>query len=310
MGSLAAEPIAARTVDVDADAEATALGRDGSPESLAPVELGDLPLRVGTSATIYDPTPPTRVQLAIPARCTSGAVLRFRGRPELALTQEQSLVLEPGTHEYHLACRGDARPAPAEPWQGTLRVVRNAGTRPLPRSAPTNTIDADGRDYTVLFQNLPPVLEVLWPDAPRARSYTLHIQAENGPPTSVQLSTPRHVLAAGALREGRHKLQFEAAGGKRSLKTAVALHFDNASPMASLRAPPSAGFEAAGSVHVAGVALPGAEVSVLGQRLSLDAQQRFAGDVTLPPGTRSMAVRIDHPRTGTRYYVRHMRSEP
>ena len=304
IGSLAAEPI------MPLPLAAAVPSVEVVPESLAPAQLGDLPLRAGTSATIYDPTPPSRVQLAIPARCSAGAVLRFRGRSELAVTAEQSLVLEPGAHEYQLACSGDARSAAADTWRGTLRVVRNAGTRPLPRSAPTNTIDADGRDYTVLFQNIPPVLEVLWPDAPKAHGYTLHIQSGGAPLVHVELATPRHVFAAGALPEGRHELQFEAVGGKKSRKTALALHFDNASPMASLRAPPSVGFESTPSVHVAGVALPGAEVSVLGQRLSLDAQQRFAGDVTLPPGTRSLAVRIDHPRTGTRYYVRHRRSEP
>jgi hypothetical protein len=289
-------------------------------ERLAPLELGDLELRPGTSATIYDPEPPSRVHLLIPDRCSAGARLAVRGEPELTLTPTQALLLAAGTHDYRLLCLDtDLTPdttTGAQEWRGTLRVIKNPGTAQLPRSAPTNSIDVDGRAYTVLFQNLPPVLEVKWPAAPTASGYTLRVQLEAGAPLILSLDSPMHVFAPGALPEGRHQLQFATQPSKAgvkplsSRKTTLDLRFDNASPMASLRAPAVAGFDATTSVHVAGLALPDAQVSVLGQRFALDAQQRFAGDVTLPAGTRTIAVRIHHPRTGTRYYVRRVRPAP
>ena len=70
------------------------------------------------------------------------------------------------------------------------------------------------------------------------------------------------------------------------------------------------GFEPGPTVHVAGIALPGSQVSVAGQQFALDAQQRFAGDVPLPSGVHAIAVRIQHPRTGVRYFVRRVRAAP
>jgi hypothetical protein len=148
-----------------------------------------------------------------------------------------------------------------------------------------------------------------WPHAPEANAYALTAELDTGRELQVALKSPVHVFAAGTLPEGRHKLRFTAdrPGAPRSKQTTVELRFDNASPSASLRAPPVAGFEPGSTVHVAGIALPGSQVSVLGQRFALDGQQRFAGDVAVPAGTRAIAVRIQHPRSGTRYYIRRAR---
>jgi hypothetical protein len=271
---------------------------------------GDLELGAGASAVVYDPTPPSRIQFRSPERCTLGAMLSLGGdASQFALAPAQVLSLPAGTHEYRIACKDAAGKLASPQWHGMLRIVRNPGTAPLPRTAPRNAIDADGRTYTVLFQNLLPVLEVRWPAAPSGRAYTLSVQLESGRTLALELQRPDHVFAAGTLPEGRHQLRF-AAGQVQSRPTTIDLRFDNASPMASLRAPAVTGFEPGARVHVAGLALPGADVSLLGQHLPLDAQQRFAGDVTLPAGTQAIAVRIHHPRSGTRYYVRRVRASP
>jgi hypothetical protein len=272
----------------------------------------DMTLALGSSVAIYDPKPPSAVSIDAQAVCPSGALLSLRGRAPVRVVDHETLLFSAGAHDYKLVCLGEhGQPGPIQ-LRGTLHVVRNPGTMQLPRSAPKNSIDTDGRTYTIMFQNLLPMLEVRWPHAPEAKGYSLSVELGSGRELQVASSKPMHVFSAGALPEGRHKLRFTAdrVGSPRSKQTTVELRFDNAAPSASLRAPNVAGFEPGPSVHVAGIALPGSQVSVLGQRLTLDAQQRFAGDVSVPPGTRSIAVRIQHPRSGTRYYIRRVRSSP
>jgi hypothetical protein len=268
---------------------------------------GDVGMPLGASATIYDPSPPTAVHFDLPASCPNGVLWSMRGRPNKPLTATQSLSLGAGVHDYTIACAN----GPGQ-WRGSLRVVRNPGTAQLPRSAPRNTIELDGRTYTILFQNLLPALDVRWPNAPAASRYTLVAELEGGRELKQNSTKPAQVLAAGSLPEGRHQLHFEVADGNapKSRVTTIDLRFDNASPTASLRSPPVTGFSAGDSVQVAGIALPGAQVSVLGERFVLDSQQRFTGDVEIPAGTKAIAVRIQHPRTGTRYYVRRARVTP
>jgi hypothetical protein len=269
----------------------------------------DVVLALGSSIAIFDPKPPSAVTVDARGVCAGGAWLTVRGRAPLRVAERETLLLPVGAHDYKVACLAtNGKPGPTE-LRGTLHVVRNPGTAQLPRSAPKNSIDSDGRTYTIMFQNLLPRLEVRWPHAPEASGYALSVELDSGRELQVALKTPVHVFAAGALPEGRHKLHFtaERPGAPRSKQTTIDLRFDNASPSASLRAPPLAGFEPGPTVHVAGIALPGSQVSVLGQRLALDGQQRFAGDVPVPVGTRSIAVRIQHPRSGTRYYIRRAR---
>ena len=273
---------------------------------------GDVQVPAGGSAVVFDPGPPSLVQIAIPESCRFGASVLVRGHKQpIRLSPGHALSLPGGTHDYQLGCTSESgEPGPSQ-WHGSLRVVKNPGTAQLPRSAPRNTLEADGRSYTVLFQNLLPVLEVRWPGAPEASQYRLLVQLPTGRELSLDLKAPVHVFAAGELPEGRHQLHFEQLPrGARSRQTTIDLRFDNASPAASLKLPPVAGFDPGAAVKIAGIALPGAQVSVLGQRLPLDAQGRFAGDAPVPPGTQAIAVRIQHPRTGVRYYVRRVRSAP
>jgi hypothetical protein len=284
----------------------------GEPESAAeaaPAELSDLELQPGASITIFDPAPPSRIRLSIPASCPHGAGARVR-RKSIALSQTQALLLSAGRHDYQVSCLDEAGEAKSPEWKGSVRVIKNPGTARLPKSAPRNSIDVDGRSYTVLFQNILPVLEVQWPGAPKGNAYVLIARVEGGREQRINLREPRHVFAAGTLPEGRHELSFEAAAAGHSRPTTVTLRFDNASPTASLRLPPVAGFAPIDHVEVAGIALPGAQVSVFGKRLPLDPQGRFAGTVPVAAGISALAVRIHHPRTGTRYYVRRVKSSP
>ena len=294
---------------VDSKLTATDAGEAEAAAEAAPAELSDLEVQPGASITIFDPAPPSRVRFAIPASCQHGARARMGGK-QLPLSQTQAMLLSGGKHDYQVACLDEAGEAKSAEWRGSVRVVKNPGTARLPKSAPRNSIDVDGRSYTVLFQNIPPVLEVRWPSAPQASEYVLIVRLDGGKERRLRLREPRHVFAAGALPEGRHELSFDAAAAGRSRPTTLTLRFDNASPTASLRLPPVAGFAPGDHVEVAGIALPGAQVSVLGKRLPLDPQGRFSGDVPVAQGISALAVRIHHPRTGTRYYVRRVKSSP
>jgi hypothetical protein len=281
---------------------------DAAEVTAAGLDYAEIALRPGNSATIYDPDPPTAVGFNVGELCPQGASLRVgfgkqsksaRGRSLL------SLSLAAGGHDYRIVC-ANADGAHSKVVSGTVWVVRKAGTDKLPRSAPHNAIDLDGRRYTVIFQNLAPTIEAHWPRAPAAQGYALHATLASGKTLSVRTREPSYSFKPGEIPEGENRLYFESdtPSAQRSRETTVVVKFDNAAPTASLRQPPVEGFAPAAGVAVEGVAMPGSSVSVNGQAVTLDAQQRFSAEVPFAQGTRALAIRIDHPRIGTRYYIR------
>jgi hypothetical protein len=191
-------------------------------------------------------------------------------------------------------------------------VLHKSGADSLPRTAPTNSIDLDGRRYTVMFQNLPPAIHADWPKAPKADHYVVHGTLASGKALALTTHEPSYRFGPGEIPEGENHLYFEAAAKDtpRSRETTVVVKFDNAAPTASLRLPAVDGFVRAPSVEVEGVALPSSTVSVNGQALALDAQHRFTGSVPLTAGAHALSVRIDHPRIGVRYYIRRPQGAP
>jgi hypothetical protein len=273
------------------------------------LDYAELTLRAGASATIYDPKPPTAIGFAVEELCPEGAIVRVgagkRARSARG-TAQINLALSAGTHDYRVVCGGaDANRTKAAA-TGTLYIERKSGTDQLPRSAPINDIDLDGRRYTAMFQNLAPAIRVRWPKAPPAARYVLHASLANGKTLALPAGDPALSLAPGEIPEGENRLYFEVAGDgtTRSWETLLVVKFDNAAPTASLRLPPANGFAAGPSVQVEGVALASSTVSVNGQALPLDSQHRFSAAVPLAAGARALAVKIDHPRTGARYYIR------
>jgi hypothetical protein len=189
--------------------------------------------------------------------------------------------------------------------EGTIAIAKDSGAAQLPRRAPHNTIDADGRRYTVLYQNLLPQLTVEWPTAPAGKSFILHVEPEHGDARTVDARTASVKFPAGKLAEGTYNLWFEIPDdpGHRSPKTTLRIDFDNAAPAANIQEP-AAGAPLSGAVTVAGVAVDGAKVSVSGAELPLDAQFRFREQVSAKAGELSLAIRIAHPKHGVHYYLR------
>jgi hypothetical protein len=160
-----------------------------------------------------------------------------------------------------------------------------------------------------MYQNLRPLIDVRWPDAPRAKSYLLKLRRPGGKALVRRNRRPRFLVRPGMLRDGAHTLQVETSGKvrKRSKKTTVEVVFDNAAPTASLKAPPAAGFAPGGRVRIAGVAVSGSRVSVGGRPIELDGHHRFDTEVPVRAGQRGLAVRFQHARHGIRYYLRRAR---
>jgi hypothetical protein len=314
VGSAEVEPARARAA---ADAGTTApseparragAGRRhaaGAPGGTGPA---DVSMPAGESAVIHGRQTPVLVRLRLPPRCRAGGVLVIadsrsrRVRQRVPAIGEAVVRLRPGTHRYRFQCRSKRLAA------GTLTVRQDAGLARLPRVAPTNSIDADGRRYTVLYQNRLPALTLQWPDAPRADGYTLHVEsgarARTWPVAALPLTLP-----SGTLPEGQHRWWFATAdGSKRSPATSLAVRFDNAAVAAQVQSPrdgETAGDD--GNVDVAGVAMEGSTVAVGDSALSVDTQGRFKGRVPAPGADeRSIAIRTEHPRSGVHYYIRRL----
>jgi hypothetical protein len=176
-------------------------------------------------------------------------------------------------------------------------VRRDSGRQALPRRPSRNFVDADGRRYTLLYQNILPIVTFRWPNAPSASSYTLHVGDQTYTATS-----PSHTLESGDVPEGTHRISFEA-GGQRSQVTTLRIGYDNATTAAFIREP-EPGAALSGTAHVSGTCITGCSVSAGGVDLPLDGAQRFSGDVPVPTDLDALAIRITHPRSGVHYYLR------
>jgi hypothetical protein len=161
---------------------------------------------------------------------------------------------------------------------------------------------ADGRTYTVLYQNQLPAVSIRWPNAPTTGSFVLRHKSSSGQ-RSYDTGQPSYGFRSGALPEGRHTFYFEG-GGKVSRQTNVVIRFDNAAPTASLKTPGRVSVKPGGEVSIAGTAQPGWTVDVNGKKLSQDGQQRFSSKAEMPANQRALEVRLTHPQRGTHIYVR------
>jgi hypothetical protein len=199
---------------------------------------------------------------------------------------------------YNLRCVDETGALGKPVARGSVQVLNDAGTRRLPSKAPTSFVEADGRTYTVYYQNQMPEISVRWPNAPNASSYDLLV---DGQPK--RLPKAEHLFRSGDIRDGTHQLSFQA-GDRRSRTTTVEVRFDNAAPKASLTSPIDRGFKPGDTVTIEGVALETWKVSVEGGHISMDADERFTGQVASVAARPDIAVRLAHPRLGVHYYLR------
>ncbi|HUS66952.1 MAG TPA: hypothetical protein VMZ28_20580 [Kofleriaceae bacterium] len=287
------------------------LGRNGSIEVRGrEPDRADFSIAAGLSASIHDPAPPSDLRVRFGAACPGAGVLEVtRGESfgtSLRRVQGEGAAivrLDKGAYRYRVRCIADGRVADAASESGRLRVTRDAGTKPLPRRAPQNTVDADGRRYTVLYQNLLPSITFRWANAPASGSYRLTVAPARGKAITADAKTARHTLAAGKLAEGEYTYWFEG-GGATSKKSVLRIDFDNAAASGYVQSPrPGAAWPGA-TVEVSGGAVEGWKVAAGGKALGLDRQGRFSGMVSRAADENGVAVELSHPTRGVHLYVR------
>jgi len=287
----------------NSDAIRSAPGKaDGFERGLTRV---DLAIAAGESIIIHDPRPPTAIGVLAGERCNGSALLSVdgsRARAEERVGEGRiGVALASGAHHYVVHCLGEGGVRGDKVGQGTISIIPDAGLRRLATSAPLSNLDADGRRYTVLYQSLPPRIAIQWPNAPPAASYLLTVNSPRGTKT-VSASSPHFSFPSGTLVEGQHSFSVQAAG-RRSRDTTVVIRFDNAAPAASIASPADRSFAPGSSVLVSGMAQPGSVVTVGGETLQQDAQNRFSMAISAP-SDQALAIRFAQPQRGVHYYLR------
>jgi len=273
----------------------------GAAVPATPAAEPEVVLQAGEAAVVHDSHGLVVVAIDASRACPGDGRVELEGRaaPSTVLVVARWGA---GGHSYRVRCAsGTVR-------RGRVLVQRNAGTVPLPRSAPAITVRTDGRTYTVVYQSALPSIEVAWPSAPAGR-WALHAASNGGADHVIDTTDAHHTFESGQLGEGRHHLWFASAGSPRGEAAVAAeawvdVRFDNQAPTAFIRAPADGALPASGVVHVEGVALPGWSASVGDQALESDASGRFAGDVPVPAGGRPLVIRVGRSGHGVHYFLR------
>ena len=267
------------------------------PAASSERQRADVTIAAGESATLHAGGSTLNVRLRFDGVCPGDGVIELGPRRRIEGSGFAVVRLRTGKLAYRLRCAGD------QPMRSTvLTLKRDSGNVPLPKRASANTLDADGRRYTVLYQTRPPALLLAWPNAPAgAHDLELHVQGPVGDRT-LHVATTRHVLRSGALAEGAYTWWYMTSDGKSSPKTGLQLRFDNTAPTAQFfrtggEAPP-------GAIAIDGVTVRGNKVSSGGIQLPVDEHGRFRGTLAPLEGDDAVAIRVESARYGVHYYVR------
>lgn len=276
----------------------------------------ELNVSAGESSTIHHPEPPLRVrvayggcpgELALEAQGASAAGVEARVEQRVRGTGGGVLRLGSGQHRYRVLCIVSGQLASEPAQSGVLRVRADAASRPLSASAPQATVEADGRRYTVRYQNLLPSVTLRWPNAPSAPSYMLRIEPEQGDARTQSTAGPIVTMPPGALSEGAYRFTFQA-GAARSPLGRLVIAFDATGRSAHLSAPEDRGVAVGATTTVAGSVIAGAQVTVDGHKLAPDSRGQFSAQLPVSNAWDALAVRVQHPATGIHYYLRRLRT--
>lgn len=263
-------------------------------------------VKAGESFVLHTPEVPASVRFDFSGRCPGDGVIELTGIKQRVRGKDQVSVVIPATSTPYVIRCVDDKGAPGKKIaaRGTVQVMLDAGTRRLPSKAPTSFVETDGRTYTIYYQNQLPEISVGWPNAPQSASYDLFVDGQ-----PMRLTKPEHLFRSGNLRDGSHQLSFQAQD-RRSRTTVVEVRFDNAAPKASLVSPIDRAFKPGDTVTIEGVALETWKVSVEGGSVTMNADERFVGEVSTKADRPDIAVRLAHPRLGVHYYLRRAAGSP
>ncbi len=255
----------------------------------------------GESPVIHGPVTPLPVRVRFPDTCTGGGsveiakdagfkrvVARSGGRGPGA-----NVLLPAGVFSYRVRC-GDANAT-----TGTVRLTRDTGRASLPKAAARTQVEADGREYTILYENLLPEITLSWRGAPPG-AVAFNVKSRHGAARRFPGASSKVTLRPGQLGEGRYEFWAESTTTKRrSDTTHIVIDFNNAAASASIESVDVAG----GKVRVRGVVIEDSTVSASGTPVELDRHRRFATELAPAADEDGVALRISHPKLGVHYYA-------
>lgn len=273
---------------------------DGKVERAAPPPKRTVAtISAGESPVIHDAAAPAPLRIGFGTACTGPGTVEvakdraFKRVIARSGGHDAANVLVPaGSFFYRVRCPGKGA-------SGTLKVAKDSGRAPLPKAAAKTVVEMDGREYTILYQNLLPELTLSWRTAPKKSSYTFVVKPPSGAEKRFTSPTPKVTLRPGELREGTYTAWVEPDGGRKSDPGKLSIEFDNAAPSASIEGIDEVG----GTLHVKGTVIEGSTVTANGATIELDRHRRFSADLAPGADEDGAAVRIANSKGGIHYYV-------
>ena len=267
----------------------------------------DIGVQAGESFVVHVAEPPAAIRFRTGQKCPLGSLLRLSDKASRGQDGGVSMNIAQGRHRYTVQCIGESGKLEGKAaFAGNVIVTRDSGRARLPSKAPTSMVEADGRKYRVIYQNLLPKIYFSWRKAPKSASYAVIVAKNGGGTKRFTTGKPEYAFSAGSLRDGVHRLTFEQVGGRgrRSKATTLEIRFDNVAPKASIREPADHSFPAGQTVNISGVAVDGWKASVPGGTIEMDKQHRFSGNVVFAGKNRSLAIRLSSAKRRVHYYLR------
>jgi hypothetical protein len=285
--------------------ESAQMAKAGNIQQKAKIpDYYDLKIVVGAESqlTIHDPRGATALQFSYPGKCGGIGTIemdtdpKFRTARITAGKDTANILAEQGAYSYRLICGGGTVGA------GRIVVRRDSGTRPLPKEASENRIDADGRTYRISYQSLIPNVKIKVPGAAGGK-YRLHL-ATGGVDDTMDSTKSTFSIPGKKLKEATYTYWVERDGVKDNKVSTLIIDFDQTAPQVYISDPPN-GKPFAAEVKVAGAVLPGWTAKVEGVEIPVDkGTRRFNATLAPPQGANALAIRLSHPQRGIHYYVR------
>jgi len=285
--------------------EAASMAKGGNIQQKAKIpDYYDLKVMVGEDPafTIHDPRGATALQFSFAGKCGGAGTVemdtdpRFRTARITGGKDAANILADAGAYSYRLICGGGNAVA-----SGRIIVRRDNGARPLPKDAPVNPIDADGRTYRISYQSLVPNVKIKLPGGGKA--YKLHL-ATGGVDEVIESTKPTVTVEGKKLKEATYTYWVEKDGVKQDKVSTLTIDFDQTAPQVYISDPQN-GKPFGADVKVAGAVLPGWSAKVDGVEIPIDKNsRRFNATVQAPVGALALAIRLAHPQRGVHYYLR------
>lgn len=216
-----------------------------------------------------------------------------------------------GRFSWTVACVRDGGPDWSKVRSGRFarHGDRSSGAK-ISLHVPRNSLESNGRFYTVTYQNRLPAVRLRWSTAPEANRYLLEV-FENSSGRRVHRGyrdRPAQSFRSGFFRQGTYYWYFrtdEASGAKTSPVTRVRIAYDGSSPELQIAEPREGARVSGGTVRVRGAAMLGATVTVNGIELDINSAGRFDQEIALGD-TQSVLVFRTSTSHGGGFYLRHL----